>query len=133
MLWYLNESIRLQDNNNINKDRLTKKINEIESLTYLETKSIINLDLTSIRIGINNLLLQTSEFLRKKVNNGKNSLKGKKALGGALNLMGADLRKKDLSGANLSNSIFITQAQINSAKGDSNTRLPKSITRPRHW
>lgn len=47
--------------------------------------------------------------------------------------MGADLRKKDLSGANLSNSICITQAQINSAKGDANTILPKSITRPMHW
>lgn|GEM_PF-4472023 len=79
------------------------------------------------------MLLQTSEFLRRKVNNGKNSLKGKKALGGALNLMGANLRKKDLRGINLSNSIFITQAQINSAKGDANTRLPKSITRRRHW
>lgn len=167
MLWYLNESIRLQDNN-INKDKLIKKINEIESLTYLEPKSIINLDLTPIRTGVNTLLLQTSEFLRRKVNNGKNSLKGKKALGGALNLMGANLRKKDLRGinlsgafliaanlrgldlsftdligsdlrdadlseANLSNSIFITQAQINSAKGDANTRLPKSITRQRHW
>jgi Pentapeptide repeats (8 copies) len=167
MLWYLNESIRLQDNN-INKDKLIKKINEIENLTHLEAKSIINLDLTSIKVGVNALLLQTSEFLRKKVNNGKNTIKGKKALGRTLNLMGADLRKRylrginlsgafliaanlrgvdlsftdligsdlrdaDLSGANLSNSIFITQAQINSAKGDANTRLPKSITRPRHW
>ena len=48
-------------------------------------------------------------------------------------LIGSDLRDVDLSEANLSNSIFITQAQINSAKGDANTRLPKSITRRRHW
>ncbi|WP_195266255.1 pentapeptide repeat-containing protein [Clostridium sp. 1001275B_160808_H3] len=168
MLWYLNEAVRLQYNSNINKDKLIKKIEEIKNLTHLEAKSILKLDLIPIKVGVNTLLLQTSEFLRKKVNNGKNTLKGKKALGGGLNLMGSDLRKKDLkgvnlsgaflivanlrgvdlsftdligadlrdadlSGANLSNSIFITQAQINSAKGDSNTRLPKSITKPSNW
>ncbi|EDK34532.1 Hypothetical protein CKL_2520 [Clostridium kluyveri DSM 555] len=36
-------------------------------------------------------------------------------------LIGADLRDTDLSGANLTNSIFLTQAQINTAKGDSHT------------
>jgi uncharacterized protein YjbI with pentapeptide repeats len=48
-------------------------------------------------------------------------------------LIGADLRDADLKGANLSNSIFITQAQINSAKGDSNTKLPISLIRPGYW
>ncbi|MBU5483962.1 pentapeptide repeat-containing protein [Clostridium sp. MSJ-11] len=48
-------------------------------------------------------------------------------------LIGADLRDADIRGANLTNSIFITQAQINAAKGDSNTRLPISIVRPAYW
>lgn len=48
-------------------------------------------------------------------------------------LIGADLRDADLSGANLTGSIFLTQAQINSAKGDSNTRLPYHIKFPEHW
>lgn len=48
-------------------------------------------------------------------------------------LIGADLRDADLSGANLSKSIYLTQAQINTAKGDINTRLPKSIVRPMNW
>lgn len=48
-------------------------------------------------------------------------------------LIGADLRDADLRGANLTNSIFLTQAQINTAKGDSNTRLPISLTRPTYW
>lgn len=48
-------------------------------------------------------------------------------------LIGADLRDADIRGANLSNSIFITQGQINSAKGDSSTKLPISIIRPAHW
>lgn len=48
-------------------------------------------------------------------------------------LIGADLRDADIRGANLTNSIFITQAQINSAKGDSNTKLPISLNRPTYW
>ena len=48
-------------------------------------------------------------------------------------LIGADLRDADIRGANLTNSIFITQAQINATKGDSNTRLPMSLVRPTYW
>ncbi|MCW6085015.1 MULTISPECIES: pentapeptide repeat-containing protein [Clostridium] len=48
-------------------------------------------------------------------------------------LIGADLRDADISGANLRNGIFLTQAQINTAKGDSHTKLPKMITRPTYW
>lgn len=47
--------------------------------------------------------------------------------------IGADMRDTDLRGANLSNSLFLTQAQINAAVGDSKTRLPKSIVPPPYW
>ncbi|WP_338786422.1 pentapeptide repeat-containing protein [Metabacillus sp. FJAT-53654] len=48
-------------------------------------------------------------------------------------LIGADLRDANLSGANLTGSIFLTQAQINSAKGDINTKLSPALTIPEHW
>lgn len=48
-------------------------------------------------------------------------------------LIGADLRDADIRGADLSNSIFLTQAQINSAKGDRDTKLPTSLVRPSSW
>ena len=48
-------------------------------------------------------------------------------------LIGADLRDANIRGADLSKSIYLTQAQINSAKGDYNTRLPKTLIRPSHW
>lgn len=48
-------------------------------------------------------------------------------------LIGADLRDTNISGANLTNSIFITQPQINAANGDANTKLPKSLNRPSNW
>lgn len=47
--------------------------------------------------------------------------------------IGADLRDADLCGANLTNSIFLTQAQINTAKGDSHTKLPSILIRPTYW
>lgn len=48
-------------------------------------------------------------------------------------LIGADLRDADLRGADLTDSIFLTQAQINTAKGDSETKLPMSLARPTYW
>ncbi len=48
-------------------------------------------------------------------------------------LTGADLRGADLGGADLSGSIFVTQSQLEAARGDASTRLPPPLTRPAHW
>jgi uncharacterized protein YjbI with pentapeptide repeats len=48
-------------------------------------------------------------------------------------LIGADLRDADLTGANLTGSIFLTQSQVNAAKGDTSSQLPPALTRPTHW
>ncbi|AJS58676.1 pentapeptide repeat-containing protein [Paenibacillus sp. IHBB 10380] len=48
-------------------------------------------------------------------------------------LIGADFRDADIRGANLTDSIFLTQAQLNAAKGNADTKLPPSLTRPAHW
>lgn len=164
MLWYLMEAFLMQADNDIKN-----KIDEIEKLTYLSAEKIIKLDLVSVRVGVNALLFKTSEFVRKKAGGSeKIFLKGKKTIAGGLNLMGADLRRKnlrganlsgayliaanlrgadlsfadligadmrdaDISGANLSKSIYLTQSQVNSAKGDSDTKLPKSLVKPTYW
>lgn len=47
--------------------------------------------------------------------------------------IGADFRDTDLSGADFTKSIFLTQAQLNVAKGDTSTKLPLSLSRPKHW
>ena len=48
-------------------------------------------------------------------------------------LIGADFRDADLSGADLTGSIFLTQVQVNSAKGDAQTKLSHSLSPPMHW
>lgn len=48
-------------------------------------------------------------------------------------LTGADLRGADLRGADLRRSLFVTQAQLDSARGSSATRLCDTMRRPAHW
>jgi uncharacterized protein YjbI with pentapeptide repeats len=48
-------------------------------------------------------------------------------------LIGADVRNTDLSGADLSTALYVTQMQVNAARGDASTRLPARLSRPPHW
>nr|WP_316521642.1 pentapeptide repeat-containing protein [Kitasatospora sp. K002] len=48
-------------------------------------------------------------------------------------LVGADLRDANLAGADLSTALFLTQAQLDAARGDATTRLPAALARPAHW
>jgi hypothetical protein len=48
-------------------------------------------------------------------------------------LLGADLRDADLSGADLSAALFVTQPQLNSARGSADTVLPAHLRRPLGW
>ena len=46
---------------------------------------------------------------------------------------GADLRGADVSGGDLRTTFFLTQPQIDGARGDATTRLPPARRRPMHW
>ncbi|MFN2561555.1 MAG: pentapeptide repeat-containing protein [Jatrophihabitans sp.] len=48
-------------------------------------------------------------------------------------LLGADLRDADVRGADLTVCLFVTQAQLHSARGDAGTRLSPQHRRPAHW
>lgn len=48
-------------------------------------------------------------------------------------LLGVDLRDANLNGANLDGAIYLTQMQVNSARGDRATVLPEGFERPSHW
>ncbi|MDX6262048.1 MAG: hypothetical protein QOH84_3736 [Kribbellaceae bacterium] len=51
----------------------------------------------------------------------------------AADLIGTELRDTDLRGADLAASIFLTQMQVNAARGDAGTRLPPRLVSPPHW
>ncbi|MFF2155209.1 pentapeptide repeat-containing protein [Paenibacillus chitinolyticus] len=51
----------------------------------------------------------------------------------AADLIGADFRDANLGGADLRGSLFLTQAQLNAAKGDARTKIPAALVHPSHW
>nr|WP_296778650.1 pentapeptide repeat-containing protein [Rhodococcus sp. (in: high G+C Gram-positive bacteria)] len=51
----------------------------------------------------------------------------------ACDVLGVDMRDADLRGADLDGAIYLTQMQVNSARGDSRTVLPDGFERPSHW
>lgn len=48
-------------------------------------------------------------------------------------LIGADLRDADLRDADLTGAFFLTQPQVEAARGGPGTRLPDSVARPVLW
>lgn len=162
MLYYIQEAIQREEAKHLDQ-ALQRAFDKTMELTYLSPTKILELDVPLHRAMINELLLQVSDLVRDPVQSNKqptlkrrSSLIGAKLKGAdlsgvslrgvmliaadlreadlqAVDFIGADLRDADLCGANLVGSIFLTQAQINSAKGDTRTKLPASLHIPNHW
>jgi uncharacterized protein YjbI with pentapeptide repeats len=160
LLWYLAEAQTLQPARPL-RGELMAAFEETERLTYLSPGAVMELDVAAHRQGVNVLLVHTSELVRsgargRKIDRSGADLTGADLSGADLSganlrgayligadlsgadlrtadLTGADVRGADLSGADLTGSIFLTQSQLDAAKGDSGTKLPPSLTRPAHW
>ncbi|MFC0105039.1 pentapeptide repeat-containing protein [Kibdelosporangium aridum] len=158
LLWYLTEVLALDAARAVH-DQVTALIEETEKITHGSAESIIELDVPAHREKVNTVLLRASELVRAGIG-GKNqrgadligaklrkadlrgaSLRGALLIGADLrgadlrlaDLIGADVRDADLAGADLTGSIFLTQSQVNAARGDASTQLPPTLTRPAHW
>ncbi len=160
MLYYLVEAIENKATATI-QSALQQMLDKTEELTRLPATDLLKLSVTDHRTEVNTLLLQVSDLVRKqspvKVNPSKRrdligaNLKGKDLRGANLrgtlllaadlrkadlrwvDFIGADLRDADIRGANLRDCIFLTQAQVNAAKGDKSTILPTGLMMPNHW
>ncbi len=156
LLWYLTEAFALAPDDDVSTARA-----DIERLTNLDADSLLRLDLAARWQHVNTLLLRTSEAVRGAVRSKKVERRGADLIGADLrgadlraanlrgayliaadlrgadltlaDLIGADLRDTDLRGADLTGALFLTQPQVNAAKGDDATRLPRSVTTPGHW
>ncbi|MGH3875061.1 MAG: pentapeptide repeat-containing protein [Pseudonocardiaceae bacterium] len=160
LLWYLTEALTLQPARSLHVE-LNRALDETQRRTQHSPDALIQLDENAHRRAVDALLLRTSELVRADVSGketdlrradliGKNlrdtdlkgaDLRGAYLIGADLrgadlrmaDLIGADLRGADLRMADLSTSIFLTQFQVNAAKGDRDTTLPPSLIRPAHW
>lgn len=160
LLWYVREALRLGPADPL-PAQLRSAWEAIERSTNLGADKLAKLNVGKLRRETNPLLLRTSAQVRSSAGQlgpelrgadliGKNlvgadlrraSLRGAGLIGTVLrgadlreaDLTGADLRGADLAGARLDTAIFLTQAQIDLAKGDAATTLPKALARPAHW
>ena len=160
LLWYLSEALTLQPARLLHGE-LSRALDETQHLTHSSPDALVELDVATHRRDINTLLLRTSELVRAGARRQEADLKGADLIGKDLrgadlrganlrgayligadlrgadlrraDLIGADFRGADLSGADLTKSIFLTQSQLDAAKGDLNTKLPPSLTSPAHW
>lgn len=154
MEWYLLEALSLTDDAHLKSD-IKSFISENERLTSLPLDEILHLNIESYRLDVNKILKQLSSMISCNEKNGKDYLgqnfkhanlnhrdfsmalliaadfEGCSLLGA--NFLGADMRDANIKNTDLSSSVFLTQMQINSAKGNANTKLPYRILRPISW
>ncbi len=155
ILWYLTEASAKAP-----ADDVSTALKDVEDLTRANAKTLLETDIDALRHRVRPLLARTSESLRaglrgKKDHRGadligaklrKASLRGANLRGAYLigadlagadlreaDLLGADLRDADVRGADLTGALFLTQFQLNAARGDTATRVPDGLTRPAHW
>ncbi|WSQ62613.1 pentapeptide repeat-containing protein [Streptomyces sp. NBC_01217] len=161
LLWYLTEALTLEPARSLHGE-IRRSLDETERLTHLPADAFTDLDVAGYREDVAALLLRTSELVRASVaGRKKRDHRGADLIGARLkradlqgadlrgayliaadlkgadlrlaDVIGADFRDADLSGADLTGSLFLTQAQLNAARGDAATKLPPSLSHPRHW
>ncbi|KEF35921.1 putative low-complexity protein [Schinkia azotoformans MEV2011] len=161
MLWYLQQSLTLKETHSLH-NTLQKIYEETVDLAVKSPEEILKTDIVAHRSKVNALLIDSSKLYRGDNNKKGKLMKQKSDYIGAnlkgLNLQGAnfrgklmiasnlsqsdlrradfigsDLRDADLSGANLTEVLFLTQSQINSAIGDVHTKIPSYLEKPSHW
>ncbi|MEV7036143.1 pentapeptide repeat-containing protein [Streptomyces sp. NPDC093272] len=160
LLWYLTEALELPAARPVHAElrRLLKATGDLALGTPAELAA---LDVAAHRERVNVLLLRSSELVRAGVPGRRKDRRGADLMGARLrgarlrgaslrgsyliaadltgadlrdtDLIGADLRDADLTDADLTGAFFLTQPQLDAARGSAGTRLPVSVTRPVHW
>ncbi|MFJ3926546.1 pentapeptide repeat-containing protein [Streptomyces sp. NPDC090022] len=160
LLFYVTEALTLPAARPVHAG-LRRALAETERLVAADAAALAAADVGALRQGINTLLLKTSELVRAQVPGRKKNHRGADLMGARLagarlaganlrgayliaadlsradlrtaDLIGADFRDADLAGADLTGAVFLTQAQLNAARGDAATRIPPGLDRPAHW
>lgn len=160
LLWYLDEALDLPAAGPV-APRLRRAREDVDAMTRGDAEALAALDVDAVRTGVSELLLEASELVRAGLPGRKPHHRGADLMGAKLrraalrganlrgayligadlrdadlrgaDVIGADLRGADLRGADLTGALFLTQAQLNAARGDAATRLPEGLDRPAHW
>ncbi|GAB3896230.1 pentapeptide repeat-containing protein [Kibdelosporangium lantanae] len=160
LLWYLTSALDITAARPAHQD-VRRMLGHVTELAEGKPDELLDLDVAAVRQEVNVVLLRVSELVRAQVPGRKKDRRGADLMGARFrgadlrgvnlrgayligadlrdadlrkaDLIGVDLRDADLTGADLSDSVFLTQTQVNAAKGSAATRLPAYLTRPTHW
>jgi uncharacterized protein YjbI with pentapeptide repeats len=160
LLWYLTQALSLAPARPVYAE-LRRSLAQTEELTQGRPELLAQLDVDAHRGQVNIALRRASELARAGTRHRDTDLSGTDLVGkdlrnadlngavlrgayltgadlrgadlAAADVTGADLRGADLSGAALAETIFLTQAQLAAAQGDSGTTVPAALRRPAHW
>jgi hypothetical protein len=160
LLWYLREAASLPKAR-VLAERIAVKRRDTERVANAPAEELQAFDLDRHWQETNELLREASRLTRQGVRRrplerrgadliGKDlrradlrgaNLRGAYLIGADLrgadlfkaDLIGADLRGAQVGGARLAEAVFLTQPQIDAARGDAATTLPAALRRPAHW
>ncbi|MGS0686925.1 pentapeptide repeat-containing protein [Nakamurella sp. GG22] len=162
LLWVLTEALSRASGDELHAE-LTAARDRVRQLTAADPDQLLQLDVADQRRRVAPLLQRVSESERAPFRSStagldhRNAdligaklaaadlrgadLRGAYLIGADLrradlshaDLLGADLRAADLRGARLAASLFVTQPQINGARGDRRTTIPDVLAAPESW
>ncbi len=160
LLWYLTQALTLPAARPVHAG-LRRLLRKTEDLAAGTPKELSALDVGPHRQEVGMLLLRASELTRANLRGRRKDRRGADLVGARLqgadlrgislrgtyliaadltgadlrgaDLLGADLRDADLTDADLTGAIFLTQPQVNAARGSGGTKLPGALERPAHW
>ncbi|NUR47339.1 MAG: pentapeptide repeat-containing protein [Hamadaea sp.] len=129
-----------------------------DKIDAIASGDVAGVDPAALRAEANPLLLEASSLVRRPAGPDhrgaalfgasfrgaslrRASLRGATLVGADLrqadlreaDVIGADFRGADLRGADLTGALYLTQAQLDAARGDARTRLPAALHHPTHW
>ncbi len=159
LLWHLAEALTLAADPGL-RDAVASARADVTALAALPPEQLATVDATAQRHTVGPLLERVSLLARAEAGLGPEhrgadlmgarlsradlrgaSLRGAYLIGADLrgadlhraDLLGADLRAADVRGARVAGAIFLTQPQLDAARGDGATTLPEDLERPQHW
>lgn len=160
LLWHVTEASSLVGDGPLS-DGIRLMRDEVEELVSADVTRLSELDGDGFRQRAGQLLAEVSEIVRGRLPFRVGERVGADLIGADLagadlrgaglrnaylitadlsgadlrgaDLLGADLRAADLRGADLTGAIFVTQPQVDAARGDDRTRLPTLLRRPAYW
>ncbi|OQO92211.1 hypothetical protein B1813_08205 [Saccharomonospora piscinae] len=156
VLWYLAEGRTLTDDPRL-RARLLSEYERIDALAGADADAVAATDVAAARQAVGPLLAEVSDLVRGRGHDRRGadlagarlrdaSLRGTTFRGALLiaadlrgadlrvcDFLGADLRDADLRSADLTGAFFLTQPQVNAARGDAATLLPPAVAHPAHW